>query len=764
MRFLFAFVVALTLVPEASFSNTSAKDKAEKQKKLLQLGAIVSAGAGIYLLAKKCNPSSTPKPPCPDSGTPAAADAKEPTKSMAVVDKILSGVPATLAFSQSFLCSSVLSALTAAPVALAKDRVTPIRPQYIQRIKDPSSASVLRKPVIPTQRQMMRGVDTVKKTTIKIRAAKAQGADTAREGGFAPERPIPKTDIGDEMMKNQQHHQRVKAAKAQGADIIREGGFAPEAQKTSYVPVENPKSPVDYMDPAYSDFAPGSVPRPSGNAAQRPSNSYGTSGRGIAIESGPERYGSPEYMKRMREIKEINKIKLDEAIRRQNTEVQQYRRSKYHNTADAPSDDGSGSAIGEEFGDEYAEQIEATGETSASRGELGPIEDLESPVGVEQETSSVSGDGTATATGDGTATGEAPRAGAGDAAMTEGRTDAGSGSSTEVSDETAEAAANKAKSKPCTNGPPKTTIGCVLGPVALGAAVMMYMKSREMGEIEDQFSGGAMANGGSGGGEGSSGSGSEPPFPLNARGEPEDMAVPCPDNPQETCILTDGGSKIVSPDGSYVETAQVATSIPDTPETQQAMQEATNSQQVVIAKAQAIDPDFKSPLGTSSSGQGIQIASLPPPGSGGGGTGGTTPGAISSFAGGGVGYGGYGGGGGENALYSQFAGGVAGESGGGGTRDNDRGYGQFAGSSGADSFAEQEKKASGLRGFFGSFGGRSPASSSAAPEEHSIPFGNTRVGAAHTNIFSLAQDRYLTLRDRGEFYEGPMTPMSGGRQ
>ena len=660
MRFLFAFVVALAFVPKASFSATSAKDKAEKQKKLLQLGAIVSAGAGIYLLAKKCNPSNVPKE-CPDPSS-GAANATEPAKGMAVVDKILAGVPATLAFSQSFLCSPVLSALTVTPVALAQ-RPPPSSQGTAKRImgtgtgaQTHSGAIIKTAPQGTAGRIMGTGTGTQTHPGASIRTAPAQ-----------PTAPVYKP----------------------GLDAGKYGDFAPSGGGYDTRPTVGSDGMTPYQPNTGSS---GINPKPAA----------------------PEIVPSPRQHNWSEEWKYRNN--LEEAAKSQ---------------------------------------------AVSNHGDVDHINTL--PRGTQSSGDPTGGD--AQILDHGAGPNAQPSSQPNEQIRTTGQQ---SGPETpgepKVDDPTAEAAVGKAKDKPCTGG--KGTIGCILGPVAIGAAVMMYMKSREMGKVEDQFSGGAMANGGSTGGSvGGSGSSSSPPVPVNARGEPEDMAVPCPDNPQETCVLTDGGRKIVSRDGSYVETAQVAASIPNTPETQMAMQEATRSQQAAIAKAQAIDPNFQPALGTSSTGQGLKIASLPPTGTGPGGSspggspsGGAAPGAASSFAGGGVGYGA----GGENALYSQFAGGVVGGSG-GGPRDNDRGYGRFAGSSGDDSFDEQKREASGLRGFFSSFGGRKTASSP-SPEEHSIPFGNTRVGAAHTNIFSLAQDRYLTLRNRGEFYEGPVTPMLGGRQ
>lgn len=311
---------------------------------------------------------------------------------------------------------------------------------------------------------------------------------------------------------------------------------------------------------------------------------------------------------------------------------------------------------------------------------------------------------------------------------------------------------------------------CIMGALALGQALISYKSKKDMGETENQFASQDPGDDNSG-----------PVVDLctneyitcDANGNPQDSLIPCPGNPTSDCILSRDGRRIIPVTGGPgTTTTQLAKGAPTGPKVDQALQEAMKDQKELLAQIREIDPNYNPAsfkTTTTYQAQGTSPGASPPPGNTQAKNGGTSsqqpkgPSTITSFTGGYAGQGSSGtGSGGSNDLYSQFAGGTVGGGGSGesnsGTRDSDRGQ---SGQGSDNSFAEQESQASGLRGFFRQLGSQSGSSSSA---KNSIPFGNTRVGAAHTNIFSLAQDRYLNLRDRGEFYEGPIPSGSGGSE
>ena len=326
----------------------------------------------------------------------------------------------------------------------------------------------------------------------------------------------------------------------------------------------------------------------------------------------------------------------------------------------------------------------------------------------------------------------------------------------------------------CKKSKGKDKASCIMGALALGQALISYKSAKDMGKTESQFASKDPGDDTSG-----------PVIDLcdneyiicDADGNPQDSIIPCPGNPTSNCILARDGRRITPVDGGpTTTTAELADDAPTGSEADQALEEAMRDQEELLSQIRDIDPNYDptsftvtttyqadgTPAGRTVSGETTGNAQAS--------DGGAPPqpqqGArmITSFTGGRAGQEGGGNSGGNNDLYSQFAGGVAGNSGGSGrgSRDSDRGQGgqQDPG----NSFAKQESQASGLRGFFRQLGGQSGRTPPSSSSKNSIPFGNERVGAAHTNIFSLAQDRYLNLRNRGEFYEGSVPSGSGGRQ
>ena len=126
-------------------------------------------------------------------------------------------------------------------------------------------------------------------------------------------------------------------------------------------------------------------------------------------------------------------------------------------------------------------------------------------------------------------------------------------------------------------GPPNTTFGCVLGPLAIGAAAMLVKRSMEMKKTIAQLSGGD-GNGG----------GSVDPEPIS------DIEVPCLEDPTKTCLLVNGGTHITTLDGSPPKSIEeIAKNLPPhDAQTLAGLEEAMAAQQEAIAQAKALDPGF----------------------------------------------------------------------------------------------------------------------------------------------------------------------------
>ena len=145
-----------------------------------------------------------------------------------------------------------------------------------------------------------------------------------------------------------------------------------------------------------------------------------------------------------------------------------------------------------------------------------------------------------------------------------------------------------------TGGPPGTTIGCILGPVAIAQALMMLKKSMDMKKTIAQLSGGSSK--------------------LLADMEESmnsipDVEVPCLEDPTKTCKLVNGGTHITSLDGSPARSIkEVAENLPPHDEqTLAALEEAIKAQEETLAKArESLGSDFdpvaglRNPGGSSS--------------------------------------------------------------------------------------------------------------------------------------------------------------------
>ena len=129
-------------------------------------------------------------------------------------------------------------------------------------------------------------------------------------------------------------------------------------------------------------------------------------------------------------------------------------------------------------------------------------------------------------------------------------------------------------------GPPKTTYGCVLGPLAIASAAMMLKRSMEMKKTIAQLSGG------------SSKLLADMEESMNSI---SDIDVPCLEDPTKTCKLVNGGTHITTLDGSPPRSVkEVAENLPPHDEqTLAALEEAIKSQEETLAKArESLGPDF----------------------------------------------------------------------------------------------------------------------------------------------------------------------------
>ena len=153
-----------------------------------------------------------------------------------------------------------------------------------------------------------------------------------------------------------------------------------------------------------------------------------------------------------------------------------------------------------------------------------------------------------------------------------------------------------------TGGPPNTTIGCILGPVAIAQALMMLKKASDMKKTIAQLSG----------------TDSKLPPDLEDSLDPiPDVNVPCLEDPTKTCKLVNGGTHITSLDGSPPRSIkEVAENLPPHDEqTLAALEEAVKAQEETLAKArESLGPDFN-PIagitGQSESSTSVAVNPLP---------------------------------------------------------------------------------------------------------------------------------------------------------
>ena len=329
-------------------------------------------------------------------------------------------------------------------------------------------------------------------------------------------------------------------------------------------------------------------------------------------------------------------------------------------------------------------------------------------------------------------------------------------------------------------GPPNTYHGCVLGPLAIGNAIINLKQRSSLKRTANQLKGVSASSAAAGAGAAEYDIMS-PYYTTGPGGEIQwnipDISVPCMDG-GAGCAITNNGESLAMPSGQFVPLADISKNLP--PETlnermavvEAAMQEnkdlianmqaaqqnlATNSRTVAgAAETAGNTPAFNfDPLGNQAGGggSGSFAGSSAPLSSGsapGGGylsdEGGNTPALSAAPAGL------YGDSGGQSeGAASAFAGGSA-------FSDGDSGGGVFGGSGeGAASFSGFRPKQSG-----GASGNTPPLS-----------FGNDKIASADTNLFGAVRHRYSVFRTKGAFIppasEGavvrpslPSSPASGG--
>ena len=325
-------------------------------------------------------------------------------------------------------------------------------------------------------------------------------------------------------------------------------------------------------------------------------------------------------------------------------------------------------------------------------------------------------------------------------------------------------------------GPPNTVHGCVMGPLALAQGLMHFKQRQSLKRTRQKLEGvntgidGSMLYAGNvDGAEGNTGNPIDggPSYPKPAsldENEPfhiPDLEIPCPNDPTQTCQLTNNGETIVPVNGGPPQSvSEIAANLPTSSEDSvvqadiearmQALEDAVKANQELIAQANEYnsDPTANNPLipnpNSEDDSQSVVENTAPafnfdPLGTSSGDGSVKGAGSISGLSG-------FEDGGGNTPELSAPPEGVYGSGGG-----DSLGAGSFAGNvevmdedglSGADAGNTQ----------FSPWGRRTiSGSGDQSSSDKTLPFGTDTVATADVNIFGAVQNRYQEFRDRGQF-------------
>ena len=330
-------------------------------------------------------------------------------------------------------------------------------------------------------------------------------------------------------------------------------------------------------------------------------------------------------------------------------------------------------------------------------------------------------------------------------------------------------------SKKIIGGPPNTYHGCVLGPLAIGNAIINLKQRSSLKRTANQLKGVAASSAGQGLAGAAKGAGvaedydpMRPYYTVGSDGELQwdipAIDVPCTDG-SPGCAITHNGEHLTMPSGESMPLADINRNLP--PETLNerlaAVELAMSKNKDIIAEVQAAQLKLSSPSSASETVAAAAPAfNFDPLGR----LQGSDTGSSASFAGSsaplssGAASGGFGLETGDNTpaltalpdgLYSESDGAGA-FAGGSGFSDGDSDGGVFGGPRRGGSGSGDGAAA------FSGFRLKSSAGGGAGDNTPPLSFGNDRIASAATNIFGAVRQRYSAFRTEGRF----IPPSSAG--
>ena len=305
--------------------------------------------------------------------------------------------------------------------------------------------------------------------------------------------------------------------------------------------------------------------------------------------------------------------------------------------------------------------------------------------------------------------------------------------------EKAEALSSKINSVKLLGGPPGTTMGCWLGPLALGQAGIMLYKWHKLGKKQKKLSSELSSEQTDGLSLSAMGAANGKGVLLESRSKwapPSSYDVPCLEDPTQTCQLVNSGTHITTLDGSppipleTVRQQQMAQMSPsEKTQMEEDLEEVLAEIEDMSDKIDELESNFNPVASLASNPFDLD----------------TLPGTSSSDTGGNSG---------SEAFASLTP--APGEDD-GATRDT---LGGSPGNSPAldlppsDLFGSDGGSSDGGTA---SYAGNSYRSSSRNPAENnqvnSLIFGDTKIAAANEDLFGVARGRYDDFRYRNEFVE-----------
>ena len=294
-------------------------------------------------------------------------------------------------------------------------------------------------------------------------------------------------------------------------------------------------------------------------------------------------------------------------------------------------------------------------------------------------------------------------------------------------------------------GPPGTTMGCWLGPLALGQAGIMLYKWHKLGKKQKQLSSdddttsAELAANTEANSNSPSGSGSRAANSEDDSAPPSSYDVPCLEDPTQTCQLVNSGTHITTLDGSppiplsQVRQEQMAQlSSTERTRVEELIEEAREDLSEINDRLAELESQFQ-PVDTAQANpfDMNSLETITPPSDTGGGSGSLAGGVSPSLEE-------------DGEAADNLLAGSPGNTPALGLPPSDL-FGTDSGDDGND-----DGTASYAGGLFRNSNRRSPAEDK---QINSMTFGDTKIATADVNLFGVTRGSYNDLRYRGEFIE-----------